>query len=110
MDLETTARIRALNDRLRQTGCGGRIMITPGVQTEGEDFLREALNALRTYAEFGPRNDPYAEHDFGALVVGSQKLFWKIDYYNRTLSRGAEDPSSPANCTRVLTIMLASEY
>ena len=25
------------------------------------------------------------EHDFGALEVGKDTIFWKLDYYNRSL-------------------------
>jgi len=43
------------------------------------------------------------EHD-------GEKIFWKIDYYDRSLTKGSEDPSDSTRTTRVLTIMLASEY
>jgi hypothetical protein len=55
-------------------------------------------------------NDPYGEHDFGAFDVDGARLFWKIDYYDRSLSGGSPDPTDPAVTCRVLTIMLAWEY
>jgi Protein of unknown function (DUF3768) len=54
-------------------------------------------------------NDPYKERDPGAFVHGN-RIFWKIDYYDTTLTKGSEDPSDPKQTVRVLTIMLASEY
>jgi len=44
------------------------------------------------------------------LTYEGEKIFWKIDYYDRALKYGSEDPADPEQTTRVLTIMLASEY
>ena len=38
------------------------------------------------------------------------KVFWKIDYYDKTMKNGSNDPSNEELTTRVLTIMKAEEY
>ena len=108
--IEKTTRIAALNDRLRQQGIGGRILITAGIEANGSDFLNQALAFVRAFNQFSEDNDPHGEHDFGAFEVKGEKLFWKIDYYDLTLTCASEDAANPDVTVRVLTIMLASEY
>lgn len=103
-------RIRRLNDRLRVSGHGGRTLITPGIAEQGPDFVQALRQAVAAFAAFTEENDPYGEHDFGALTFGDQKVFWKIDYYDLSLTGGSPDPSNASVTTRVLTIMLAHEY
>jgi hypothetical protein len=102
--------VRRLNDRLRRQHQGGRIVITSGVQALGPTFLEAALAAVAGFERFDADNDPHGEHDFGALTVEGQRLLWKVEYYDSTLSAGSPDPADPAVTTRVLTIMLAKEY
>ncbi len=110
MTSDRIARTRALNDNLRSTFQGGRILLTPGVIALGATFVSTALLAIQRFDAFTADSDPYAEHDFGSIDVLSQTVFWKIDYYDETLSGSAEDPADATRCTRVLTIMLADEY
>jgi hypothetical protein len=107
------AKIRAtrdLNDQLRRTGWGGRVLVTQALLQQGETFLDRAIVALQTFGGFTAANDPYDEHDFGAFVVEDQSLFFKIDYYAPSMMAGSEDPSDPALCVRILTLMLSSDY
>ena len=85
-------------------------------------FQTEGINALPFTVQFAIRqkvqnfdnfttgNDPYKEHDFGSVEHEGLKIFWKIDYYALDLQHGSENPADPKQTTRVLTIMLASEY
>lgn len=107
---EKTRRIRALNDALRTTLNGGKIMMTAGVSALGPIRIAALMQQVRSYDRFEEGNDPYGEHDFGAFDNEGQKFFWKIDYYDPSLSAHSEDASDPDKTTRVLTLMLADEY
>ncbi|HEV2038154.1 MAG TPA: DUF3768 domain-containing protein [Candidatus Eremiobacteraceae bacterium] len=105
-----TDKIRELNDAFRKTLAGGQGCFTAGAFALGSFFTSAALAAVQSFDAFSPDNDPYGEHDFGSVTVGEQKLFWKIDYYDRSLQFGSKDPSDTAQTARVMTIMLAEEY
>lgn len=103
--------IRSLNDALRMEGKGsGHVLVTEGIRAKGVDFTLAAALAVKEFNAFDDDNDPWGEHDFGAVDVGGEKIFWKIDYYNPTLSAGSENPANEGVTKRVLTIMLADEY
>jgi len=85
-------------------------MITRGVIALGTPALQRTLEKVAAYDAFDPGNDPYGEHDFGAIEVVGRRLFFKIDTYDLTLTAQSENPADPAVTTRVLTVMLAEEY
>jgi hypothetical protein len=107
----TTKRIAELND-LARTAMGVASILR---QTDGfcalaladQSAIREKVELFNDFKE---SNDPYGEHDFGAIDHEGQKIFWKIDYYDKKLEFGSEAPEDPGQTTRVLTIMLAEEY
>jgi hypothetical protein len=103
-------RIRELNDRLRKNHVGGRINITTGVDALGPLGLLEVLETIRAFDDFSENNDPHQEHDFGAIEHGGNRIFWKIDCYDKQLEFGSPDASNPDVTARVMTIMLAEEY
>ena len=108
--LQAASRIRELNDLFRTCFIGGRVLITEGVTALGQDFTSGCVEAVQCFTYFTADNDPYGEHDFGCVTVQGHKVFWTIDYYDLDCHYGSECPADPAQTTRVLTIMLASEY
>jgi hypothetical protein len=105
-----TDRIRTLNDELRQYLLGGLAVITPGVAALGQQAVERIVKTIAVYDDFCHANDPHDEHDFGSFQADDQKIFFKIDYYDTTLTYHSPDPSDPAVTERVITIMLAEEY
>ena len=104
------AKIRELNDRLRTTGVGGMIVVTDGIASLRPEIGHAVHSAVASFCAFEDGNDPYREHDFGAVEVGSNTIFWKIDYYDRAMRAGSPDPADPKVTCRVMTVMLAEEY
>jgi hypothetical protein len=110
LDCLRRALVALQNDYLRQHLAGGRIMMTAGVQSQGPVFITQAFAAIAAFNSFTADNDPYGEHDFGAIEIAGTKLLFKIDAYDRDLRYGSLDPADPDLTVRVLTIMLAEEY
>lgn len=109
--ITTRQRISDLNDAFRQAGpVSGQWMLTRGVADQGAVFVALATRAVQSFDGFRPENDPYGEHDFGSFDLAGQKLFWKIDLHEELPVKRLNDNSSEPVFTRVLTIMLASEY
>lgn len=105
-----SASISRLNDLLRTQGIGGRVIATLGVQNLNHETRGKVVEAIRVYNKFEGGNDPYNEHDFGAVEIEGDQFFFKIDYYDPSLRFVSEDPSDPEKTTRIMTIMRANEY
>lgn len=103
--------IAELNDAFRRSFEGGRVVMTQGIASLSDFDRCMILGAVHEFEAFTPDNDPYGEHDFGSIDrSGVGRVFWKIDYYDPTLTMGSADPADPSQTVRVLTIMLAEEY
>ena len=105
-----TRAIRQLNDYLRMTFSGGRVVMTQGVQALSMDVTSKVIDTIRAFDSFTEDNDPYGTHEFGMFDIDGQKLMFKIDCYDKNLEYGSPDPADPDVTTRVMTILLASEY
>jgi hypothetical protein len=114
-----TSHIAQLNDQFRRSAgrltipstIPGILVLSAGIHTLPSTEIADIVEQVRNFQAFTPDNDPYGEHDFGALdIVGLGKVFWKIDYYDPSLTCGSEDPTDLRRTQRVLTVMLAYEY
>jgi hypothetical protein len=103
-------RIAELNDLLRKTFIGGRIVITAGIAAMPESDQAAILANVQAFDAFSPDNNPHGQRDFGSFSHNGARVFWKIDYYDPSLTFGSEDPADPSKTARVLTVMLALEY
>lgn len=104
--------ITQLNDAFRRSGgLRGRWLITPMVADLSPEQHSELTMTIMRFEAFTPDNDPYGEHDFGAVELCGSDWFWKIDYYaDSTCLFGSENPADPEKTFRVMTVMHASEY
>ena len=107
---EQRARVRALNDALRQGFSGGRLQLTQGLLALPNGALVEAMTTLATFEDFSPGDDPYGEHDFGAFHVAGRQLFSRSATTPRASKRPLPIPAtrrcacacSPSCCGGIL--------
>ena len=102
--------IAQLNDNLRKTGLGGTVVVTRTVANLTGFDAEMLMSALASYDAFDPDNDPHGERDLGDLTLFGTSLLWKIDYYDRELQFGSDDPANSSVTRRVLTIMTAADW
>ena len=105
-----TARIRALNDELRQNFAEGIAVMTPGIAALGAEAVARIVKTIGVFDDFCHANDPHEEHDFGAFDADGHRVFFKIGYLDKSLTYHSPDPTDPSVTKRVITIMLAEEY
>jgi hypothetical protein len=105
-----SARIRALNDELRQKSLSDHALITPGIAALGPEAVQRIVRTVALFDDFCHANDPHEEHDFGSFEADGRTIFFKIDYYDKAMAFHSPDPGDPSVTERMITIMLAEEY
>ena len=108
--LNNTDKIRQLNDILRTTFTGGRVLTTIGIRSKSVEDVSRILAKVRSFNKFNKSNNVYGERDYGSFDHNGEKIIWKIDYYDQDYRYMSENPADPTITNRVLTIMTADEY
>lgn len=120
-------RIARLNDLARQAmGVACAAVATVGFRSLPEADQSCVRELIETFDAFDEDNDPHGERDFGTIYqLGDgrwtterprlsederERVFWKIDCYDASLTCASEDAADPAITRRVLTVMLSDEY
>jgi hypothetical protein len=108
-------RIRALNDRFRQSVIAGEIFITRSVQALAPEEQEQLIAKIRVYKAFKKGNAPcgghdYDRHDFGSTEQKGIEYCWTINYYNHDFSGVGENPGDAEETQRVLAVMQLKEY
>ena len=84
----STERIRTLNDHIRRNIGSGRAVMTIGIAALGPEVVARIIKTIEVFDDFCTANDPHEEHDFGAVEVDGNMIFFKIDYYeSQTVNR-----------------------
>ena len=103
--------IAELNDRFRKGNMSlGQYNFAPGVQALAPEKQQQLIQLVRNFDSFTPDNDPYGEHDFGKVALDDEDYFFKIDYFDPTLTHHSSEPTSPNATRRVMTLMCSDEY
>jgi|SRR5262249_19351453 len=89
-----TARIRALNDELRQSFTQGLAVMTPGIAALGAEAVARIVKTIAVFDDFCHANDPHEEHDFGAFDADGHMICFKIDYFDQSMSMHSPDPAA----------------
>lgn len=86
---------------------------------EGDIDMENIYDFLQTLKDFDDfkkeENDFWGEHDAGAFDYENrngetERIFWKIDYFDNEMKFHSEEKAFPNRCIRVLTVMLLSEF
>ena len=108
--LNNTDKTRQLNDILRTTFTGGRVLTTMGIRSKPVEDVSRILAKVRSYNKFNKSNNVYGEKDYGSFAFKGDVIIWKIDYYDKDYRFMSENPADPTITNRVLTIMTSEEY
>ena len=97
--------MREINDRLRQSGIGGKVIVSGSVVSLGTPLIIDIFLKIRDYALFAPED---TAHDRGSFPVGGHEIYWRISS-NPALVRESKQKWFEGT-EKVLFILRGEEY
>lgn len=108
MEVISVESIRNKNDFLRQNLVYltryGELCLSQMVSRLSEEKRHELLKKVSDFSDFNEDNDPYKEHDFGAVEQDGERYFFKFEYLSQDNNHFSQVGK------RRLHVMKASEY
>jgi hypothetical protein len=98
---------RELNDALRQSFTGGRVLISPGIHSLSSEDHVKVLQRVRDFSAFNDETVPH--HDFGSFELAGVVYCFELERAPRARN-DSNEPDYVGKPTRGLTIMRADEY
>ena len=106
---EHAKKIAILNDRFRQTFRGGKIILGDKVRTLSYLEKSHLVQAIKMFSDFNSENDPYREHDFGCVLLNTQRYYFRICCYDLQLQGRSANPHIVGQTRRILIITRLDE-
>ncbi|MFC3530263.1 DUF3768 domain-containing protein [Paracoccus mangrovi] len=91
-------------------GMKAQVLVTPGINAKGPAFVSLCLLSISMFKDFSEDNDPWGDRGFAALTVDDTRIYFKIDLYDEACEYGSSEPANLDRTTRVMTVLLPSEY
>ena len=70
-------KIAELNDQFRKSFCGGKVLMTCGIDALDWATKTKIISKVQKFNEFNFKNDPHGEHDFGIVQEGDVEAYRK---------------------------------
>ena len=113
-ELTQPQKIAHLNDMFRKNlpfySLMGQVVTTSSISLLPQNDKNRIYKRVMEYKDFNEKVDPHGERDFGTFKQNADTIFWKIDYYDKNMKYGSENPADTKTTKRILTIMYDYEY
>lgn len=115
-EIKRVIQIQQLNDRLRKLmpRTQDLVMIMGDLKNDDPAIQMRAYQMVRAFDAFTEDNDPHGEHDCASfdMKIGdkTERVMFKIDYYDLNLQFHSPDEADPSVTRRVLSIFYARDY